>query len=699
MEAQPHVRPLFLLALMLAPVAQAQVTGTAQADRNQQVRIDAASFQRSQPLPIHTDNGDEALYPTRFASYSKGLPHNSLGEPDLTQYSQLLQALLTGNPADFEAIVLGGARQFVNPQAGFSLVLEGASPQAITLRPAPTFTSAETAGEMEELYWMSLLRDVRFNEYGTTATVSQAASRLSQLREYRGARASNGLVTPETLFRSDLPGANQGPFVSQFLIKQVPYGGGPQEAPFSEPTGHQLIDPRILTRPDGDDRVTQYNEWLNIQNGALPTPQTTSVSDYPQGRTFIRNGRQLAEFVRLDYPIQASLNAALLMARQGDFRPDGRYDVDPSSSPRANDPNNPYRSYAKQEPFVTFGNSEAQTVTALVTNTALRSQWFQKWAVHRRLRPEEYGGRVHNTLTGTKVYPIPSELLASPVLATVFTRNRARNNQRALGDQGSYLLSQAYPEGSPLHPAYASGHSTYIGAGVTVLKAFYADFPIINPQVPSTATLPQSYGGTLMMFDELDKLASNVGVGRLFAGVHYRSDHDHAVRLGELMALRTLQDWSRLYNEPFQGFQVRTFGGNTLTMTPTSPALPNFVSAVNTFTLINAATEQPVPGFDPLYSNAVIDLSDLASQGVTQFNIRANTFQPTAGSVRFDYDSTAVVFNTGAPYSLGGEASPTDYNALTLTTGTHVLRATPYSEANGAGVGGVPLVIRFTVQN
>ena len=707
MEAPPRVR-LLLLVLLLAPPVWAQVTGTAQADRNQQVRIDAATFQRSQPLPTHVNNGDEALYPSRFASYSKGLPHHPNGEPVLTSYNQLLQAILTGSPADFEAIVLGGTRPLVNPQSAYSLVLEGANPQAITMRPAPTFTSAEASGEMEELYWMSIFRDIRFQEYFDSSRIATTAARLSQLREYRGARASNGLVTPDTVFRSDLPGAIQGPFLSQFLVKTVPYGGGPlnseleQNPPDAgvEPTGHQMIDPRILVRPIQDDRLTAYNEWLSIQNGVPPADPIDSVSDFDDNDPeFIRTGRDLAEYVHFDYPIQASLSAALILARQGDFLPDGRYDSDPSSSPRARDLNNPYRNYTRQEDFITFGNSDAQTVTALVTNTVLRGQWFQKWAVHRRLRPEEYGGRVHLRQTDGGTFPVPEELLNSPVMTRVLETNRLRNVARFQEDAGTYLLSQAYPEGSPLHPAYGSGHSTYTGAGVTIIKAFYADSPVINPVVPISGGTVGPYAGTLMMFDELDKLASNIGVARLFAGVHYRSDHDHAVRLGELMALRTLQDWTRLYNEPFQGFQVRTFGGNTLTVTATGPALPNFVSATNNFTLINAATDQPVPGFDPLYNGAVIDLSNLAAQGVTQLTIRAHTYQPTVGSVRFAYDGTAPANDSSFPYSLAGEVSPTNYNPFTFTVGTHVLRATPFSAANGDGVGGVPLVISFTVQN
>lgn len=57
--------------------------GTQRADRALNVRIAAARFEREQPLPGHPDNGDEALYPNKIASYSKALPHNGLGEVDL----------------------------------------------------------------------------------------------------------------------------------------------------------------------------------------------------------------------------------------------------------------------------------------------------------------------------------------------------------------------------------------------------------------------------------------------------------------------------------------------------------------------------------------------------------------------------------------------------------------------------------------
>jgi hypothetical protein len=710
MRWNPGVPPL-LLAL-LAPVAQAQVVNdSTRPDGAKAVRDAASAFQRSQTQATHQNNNDLQDF-GRWAVYSKGLPHNTVGETTASQFDALLNALLTGNPAQLEAVVLAGPRKLVNPQAGFSFVLEGADPQAITMGPAPDFDSAEVSGEMSELYWMSLARDVSFDQYGTNSQIASAASALSGARIYRGARNSSGFVTPATVFRAELPGAVTGPFVSQFLLKTVPFGGGPLVTESegnpppagTEPTAHQPIEQRIWTRFAGDDRVTQYDEWLAIQNGALPADPTDTLEDFDNTRRYIRNGRDLAEWVHFDYPLQASLNAAFLLARQGDFLPDGKYDPDPKSSPRAQDANNPYQSYAKQEPFVTFGNSDAQSVTSLVTNTALRAQWFQKWQVHRRLRPEEYGGLVNLTRSGLRTYPIPSELLNASVLPLVFQRNAVRNAERGLGTGGTYLLSQAFPEGSPLHPAYASGHSTYMGAGTTILKAFYADFPVINPQVPNadgTALVP--FSGTLMMFDELDKLVSNVGVARLFAGVHYRSDHDNAARLGELYALRTLQDWSRLYPErlpngtPFQGFQVRTFGGNTVTVNATGPALPNAVSRVDSFTLLDAYTKQPISGYDPIYNGMVLDFSDLAARGHTQFIVRANTYPQNVGSVRFVINGTPRI-RSAYPYYLG-DGQDDAGQLVPLGVGNLVITATPYSGAGATGIGGVPLTGRGTVQN
>ena len=90
---------------------------------------------------------------------------------------------------------------------------------------------------------------------------------------------------------------------------------------------------------------------------------------------------------------------------------------------------------------MTFGLAEAGDWLGRVTTAALKAAWYQKWPVHRRLRPEEFGGRVHQTKTKTIDYPVHPDLINSPALDEMYSRT------------GTYLLPQAYPEGAPLHPA------------------------------------------------------------------------------------------------------------------------------------------------------------------------------------------------------------------------------------------------------
>ena len=54
-------------------------------------------------------NGDEIRYSNRIGNFSKGLPHNAIGEVDPAAYQSLLNAMSTGNPQDFDRIVMGGS--------------------------------------------------------------------------------------------------------------------------------------------------------------------------------------------------------------------------------------------------------------------------------------------------------------------------------------------------------------------------------------------------------------------------------------------------------------------------------------------------------------------------------------------------------------------------------------------------------------
>jgi len=191
-----------------------------------------------------------------------------------------------------------------------------------------------------------------------------------------------------------------------------------------------------------------------------------------------------------------------------------------------------------------------------VVDLALKACWFQKWLMHRRLRPEEYGGRVHPHQQGRARYPIAPTLLGSPAGG-------------AIGEaDGSALLPQAYPEGCPAHPAYPSGHATVAGACATVLKAFFNEaFPIPQPQAASEDGLAlEAYEGTLTAGGELDKLASNVAMGRVLAGVHWRSDAKEGLKLGEAVAISLLRDLTATYPEGFRGFSLTTFDGARITV-------------------------------------------------------------------------------------------------------------------------------------
>jgi hypothetical protein len=218
---------------------------------------------------------------------------------------------------------------------------------------------------------------------------------------------------------------------------------------------------------------------------------------------------------------------------------------------------NPYTGSSTQAGFITFGGPHVLDLIARVANHALKATWYQKWVVHRRLRPEEFGGRIHHHLTGAAQYPIHATLLDSPALAAVFN------------EHGTYLCPQAYPEGCPTHPAFPGGHASLIGAGVTVLKAFFNEaFVIPHPVVPSDdgLSLRPWTGAPLTVGQELNKLALNVAFGRDTAGVHFRKDEIEGIVLGEATAISVLTDANATYHEPFEGFSLTTFDGEVVTL-------------------------------------------------------------------------------------------------------------------------------------
>src|SRR5262249_33009737 len=101
------------------------------------------------------------------------------------------------------------------------------------------------------------------------------------------------------------------------------------------------------------------------------------------------------------------------------------------------------------------------------------------------------------------------------------------------------------------------------------LKAFFDEsFVVPNPVVPTPdgLALQPWKGPPLSVGGELDKLASNVGMGRNFAGLHWRSDLVEGMKLGEAAAIAVLQEAKLTGNEIFSGWSLRCFDGRRITV-------------------------------------------------------------------------------------------------------------------------------------
>lgn len=142
------------------------------------------------------------------------------------------------------------------------------------------------------------------------------------------------------------------------------------------------------------------------------------------------------------------------------------------------------------------------------------------------------------------------------------------------------------------------------------------------------------------------------------------------------------------------GFTAIAAVGVELTPRPT----PGPGGAVWSFTLVNADTDQPVAGYDPLPDGAALQLSSLPTRNL---NVRANTVPRKVGSVRFGLDRNPSfrVENglSGTLYSLAGDMNG-NYNAWLPAPGTHTVTATPYGAADGQGAAGTPLSITLHVK-
>jgi hypothetical protein len=493
------------------------------------IRLGTATKEALIPVPPHTTNGDEGLYPDKSGTYTKGILQDGIGLVNLNAYQTFKRALNSGRPADFENIIIGGTRTLNGPQGGLAFALEGSdgvqfgnapSPanqeRGIVVAPAPAVASDAYGAELLELYWASLLRDVAFTDYASNEIAAQAADELSGMPTYAGPKDNNGLVTPNLLFRGPYPGDTVGPYISQFYLLPTFLGA-------------QAMNQQMIQYASGVDYMTDPTTFQQVQNG-IDTGLRNQLDPQPR---YIHDGRGLGAYTHVDVLYQAYFTAYLVLGTIG--------------APA--NPGNPYVGSRTQNGFGTFGGPDfAATITA-VAGFAINNVWYQKWYVHLRHRPESGGAILRQILTGnggTMDATLNDNVLNSLAVQSSFTK------------YGDYFLSQAFPEGSPTHPAYPTGHGAVAGACITVLKFFFdGDFVIPNPVVPSSDGLsfvPYTGGdaGQITVNGELNKLANNVSFGHgIHSGIHWRSDTDSSIKLGEALAISVLQDRALTYNEKF----------------------------------------------------------------------------------------------------------------------------------------------------
>lgn len=521
-------------------------------------RKECAEFWQNYPLATQQPNGDEA-YADRRGNFSKGLPHNDRGLVDPPAYLRLVAAMASGDPADFDEIPLGAsaappftaqtqARPLTSPQSGLALEMIGPDPQHLAMSAPPKFNSITNVAEVAENYWMALARDVHFADYQSNPLIGSAimdfersvagGGKLREALYYRDGAAAGQSLTPATLFRGVFVGERVGPYLSQFLLQDCFIGA-------------QAIDQRMYTVASGIDYMTDFGKWLAVQRGL---PQPGDVHD-PQPR-YMRNGRDLGQWVHVDQLYQAYLLACLLLL-------DSRAPVSNS---------NPYKNSVNQAGFATFGGPHILSLVTEVATRALKAVWYQKWAVHRRLRPEVMAGRIHVKYVGNNAgqkvnFDVHNALEQIDLLNRIYAKT------------GSLLLPMQFPEGSPTHPAYGAGHATVAGACTTILKAWFdgsqkfntlrharTGAPLTPVQASADGLSLQPYTGSdaanLTIEGELNKLAGNIATGRNFAGVHWRSDYRESLLLGEKIAIGTLMDYVGSVNEPNVYFQFNSFTGD-----------------------------------------------------------------------------------------------------------------------------------------
>jgi membrane-associated phospholipid phosphatase len=212
--------------------------------------------------------------------------------------------------------------------------------------------------------------------------------------------------------------------------------------------------------------------------GPAPNPDLLGVA---MGRDFnprfpvIRTGRELARYFEAETPGLAHRHALNYLLTMANFSP-----------PR---------------------QAWIWAVLDITLYSALLAAWHYKWIAE---------GECHDGKQRKRVSFRPRPWEFDNRVSVLY--NREVDQESYAGDGRRRVVPDPSP-GTPRHPSYPSGHSTYGGAASEILSFFFPDYR-----------------------EELDRLADNTGLARMWAGIHYRSDHINGNRLGRAVAQLVIED-------------------------------------------------------------------------------------------------------------------------------------------------------------
>jgi hypothetical protein len=545
-------------AIEIGPPSQNPSKRAAQSDQIRRTTSGNESTAIKAAFP-HQTNGDEELYANQaFAgNFSKSLNHDlNTGLVKPSDYQALMSAVTAGTQAAFDAIPAGGKGKLAGPLSPLAFQLQGAdSTAAAELFVPPSISTAAGAANYVELYWEAFLRDVPFIDYGSNPLVAQAVADMNKLSAYSGPKP----VTPQNIFRYPFFGTTDGPLISQVFYQTHSFDGVTYVPRIN--TRLRVADPntgQVLTGPGtGLDFMTNLNEYVFVENGNGALDRT-DVSD-PTPR-FIRSGRDLGSLVNSDSIYSTYFRAAIILSGLG----------------VPVDANSPYTNDSRISGFNTFSTAWLFNLIGAAQDTEAQA-FYQKWYVHRHLRPEAFGNLVDGIKTNRfSLNPsLHSDLLNSAVLPLIFERNRQLNVKRpGMGSSGSYFLPQESAGGSPTHPDAPAGHAFTAGVSVTLLKAVFDVGTPSNPRPWPVQAVEASEDGLSLLNDpfsltvlgELNKMAMNIADGRDWLGIHTRVGGNMlGLTMGEDVAISLLTDLGFTYPEPtFNGFTLTKFDGTTI---------------------------------------------------------------------------------------------------------------------------------------